>query len=115
MGKNEQALKQEVSRYRAMRALGLMRSLAFALVGVIGLILTLNGSIFPPDDSGQPKGWLYDHLGKQGATVAAVALMGLIILIGVVWSYRIYRDMMTGYKKYEAQMRRDIDSGVKLS
>ncbi len=114
MTKNDELIKQQVARYRAMRSLSLIRALGFMVVGIIGLGLAANGSIFATSDGSQPKGWLYDNLGKDGATAAAVGLMILVTVIGAIWAYRIFRDVTNGYKRYEAELRKNAASGVEI-
>lgn len=114
MTNNETVIKQQVARYRAMRSLSLIRALGFMLVGIVGLALAASGSIFVTSDGSQPKGWLYDNLGKDGATVAAVGLMALVTLIGAIWAYRVFRDVTNGYKRYEAELRKNAASGVEI-
>jgi hypothetical protein len=113
MTNNDDYIKQQVARYRAMRSLSLIRALGFMLVGIIGLGLAASGSIFATAD-GQPKGWLYDNLGKDGATAAAVGLMILVTVIGAVWAYRVFRDVTNGYKQYEAELRKNAASGAEI-
>jgi hypothetical protein len=114
VSQHDEILKKEVAQYRAMRSLGLIRALGFTLVGVVGLILAATGSIFPPDDSGQPKGWLYEHLGKDGAIAASILLMAVVVLIGVIWSYRIIRDITSGYRQYEAHRRQELERPIEF-
>jgi hypothetical protein len=114
MTNSDQAVKTAVARYRAMRSLTLLRALGFTLVGVVGLALAASGSIFDTSQGGQPTGWLYENLGREGAQAAAVGLMVLVIVIGLIWSYRVIRDITSGYKHYEEQIRRDLESGVQV-
>lgn len=114
MSKSDKAVQAAVARYRAMRSLSLIRALAFTVVGIVGLGLALNGSIFDTSSGSAPSGWLYEHLGREGAQIAAAALMALVTVGGLFWSYRIIRDITSGYKQYEEQMRRDLESGVEV-
>jgi uncharacterized BrkB/YihY/UPF0761 family membrane protein len=111
MTNNDQIIRQKIARYRAMRFLSLIQALGLALVGIIGLGLAASGRIFATAD-GQPKGWLYENLGKDNATIAAGGLMLLVTVIGVIWSYRVFCDMTGGYKRYEEELRKNVTGGV---
>ncbi len=113
MADNTQAVKVAVARYRAMRALSLIRAVGLLIIGVVGFFLAGSGKIF--EVTGQaPSGWLYENLGQQGVMVGGVILFSLLTLAAGIWAYRLYRDMTSGYKEYEKQVRQDLTNGVEV-
>jgi hypothetical protein len=71
--------------------MGIMRALGLIIAGFAGIALALSGSLF---DKGQPSGWLYNLLGRQGSTAAVIIVCALIMLGGVVWIIRQVRELV---------------------
>jgi hypothetical protein len=106
---NEQDIRNQVARYRGVRAINLMKAAALVLVGVIMLYMAATGSFFPngelPDSATLGKA-----LGKQGVMAVAVGIAVLVTGIGIIWFVRLLRDLRVGVKHYEEALR----SGVRF-
>ena len=107
MNTQDQTIRDALARYRGNSIMGLVRGLGFLLVGLIGLLLVVTGSVFNAPNSASPSGWLYDHLGAQGAELAAAGACVICILIGLYWTLTRYRNLTSGVKTYEEQLRAD--------
>lgn len=106
---NEQDIRNQIARYRGVRALNLMKAAALILVGVIMLYLAATGSFFPngelPDSATLGKA-----LGKQGVMAVAVGIAVIVVGIGIIWFVRLLRDLRVGVKQFEEALR----SGVRF-
>jgi hypothetical protein len=96
MTTDEQARRKAQAVQKATRALNLIRAGGLIVIGVVGILATVSGALFANAGSGQAQGWLYDNLGKDGATAAAIGLFALLILVGGIWAFRIVRRLRTG-------------------
>lgn len=104
MDAHEQAIRTQIARYRGIRSINLMKAFALILVGVLMLYLAASGTLFPA--GGLPESaTLGRALGEQGVTAVAVGIGLLAILGGLIWAYRLVRDLRGGVKHYEAQLR----------
>ena len=96
MTTEEQARIRAQALQKAGRALNLIRAGGLIVVGITGFVATVSGNLFTSIPNGQAQGWLYDNLGRDGATRAAVALFALILIVGVIWAARIVRGLRAG-------------------
>ena len=104
MDANEQAIRTQIARYRGIRSINLIKAFALSLVGVLMLYMAASGTLFPA--GGLPaSATLGRALGEQGVMAVAVGIGLLAILGGVIWAYRLVRDLRVGVKHYEAQLR----------
>jgi hypothetical protein len=106
---NEQYVRNQLARYRGVRAINMIKALAFVLLGGIMLYLAAADKFFPngeiPDSATIGKA-----LGKQGVMAVAIGIAALAIIIGIIWFLRLLRDLRLGYKAYEQALR----SGVQI-
>jgi hypothetical protein len=106
---NEQYIRNQLARYRGVRAINMIKALAFVLLGGVMLYLAASDKFFPngeiPDSATIGK-----TLGKQGVMAVAIGIAALAIIIGIIWFLRLLRDLRVGYKTYEQALR----SGVQI-
>lgn len=95
MTTEEQARRKALAVQKATRALNLIRAGGLMVIGVAGILATASGALFANAGSGQAQGWLYDNMGKEGATAAAVGLFALLTIVGGLWAFRIVRGLRT--------------------
>ena len=93
MTTEEQARIRAEALQKAGRALNLIRAGGLIVIGVVGILATASGSLFANAGSGQAQGWLYENLGRDGATNAAYVLFGLLVFVGVIWGIRVFLSL----------------------
>jgi hypothetical protein len=104
MDAQEQAIRTKIARYRGIRSINLIKAFALILVGVLMLYMAASGTLFPA--GGLPaSATLGRALGEQGVTAVGVGIGLLAILGGLIWGYRLIRDLRVGVKHYETELR----------
>ncbi|MEO8613413.1 MAG: hypothetical protein ABI690_36325 [Chloroflexota bacterium] len=100
----EQAIRTQITRYRGVRSINLMKAFTMILIGVLMLYMAVSGSLIPP--GGLPeKAALGRAIGEQGVTAIGVLIGVVALLGGGIWAYRLIRDLRVGIKHYETQLR----------
>jgi len=105
MDATEQMIRQEVGRYRGVRAINLMKSLALLLIGAGGLYFAWKGDLF---SDGDPSAGLYKALGPEGVKLVVMGMCVIVLGIGIVWTFGLIRDLRSGVKAYEQAIRDEI-------
>lgn len=100
----EKYVRTEITRYRGGRAINLMKSVTLTVIGAALILASLFGDIFDRTN-GEPDTPLYKTLGPDGIRLIAVGIGILVLLFGLIWSYRLIRDLTKGVKAYEQQLR----------
>lgn len=93
MTTEDQARIRAEALQKAGRALNLIRAGGLTVVGIAGFVATASGNLFASTPNGQAQGWLYDNLGREGATNAAYVLFGLLAFVGVIWGIRVFLSL----------------------
>ncbi|MBZ0285867.1 MAG: hypothetical protein K8L97_34395 [Anaerolineae bacterium] len=108
MDATEKMIRQEVARYRGARGINLIWSLALGLIGGIGLYLVLSGAMLDQTQTSGSTSELYEALGPDGVTLLAAGIFALMLIIGIIWTFRLIRDLGSGARAYEQAMRDEI-------
>jgi hypothetical protein len=101
---NERNIRNQLTRYRGVRSINMMKAFAFILVGVIMLYLAATDKFFPNGEI-PASATIGKTLGKQGVTMVAVGIAVIAIAIGIIWFTRLLRDLRVGLKEYERALR----------
>lgn len=105
MDATERMIRQEVARYRGVRGINLMKSLALILIGVLGCYVAWTGDLFNDMD---PSAGLYKALGAEGVKLLAMGICVVALGIGIIWTINLIRDLGAGAKAYEQAIRDEI-------
>jgi len=104
---NEQDIQNRIGRYRGIRAINMIKAVAFVLVGGILLYLAATDKFFPNGEI-PASATIGKTLGKQGVMGVAIIIAAVAIAIGVIWFLRLLRDLRVGVKEYEQGLRAGV-------
>ncbi|MEZ4668166.1 MAG: hypothetical protein R3E39_09645 [Anaerolineae bacterium] len=62
------------------------------------MVATVSGSLFANADNSQSNGWLYQNLGKEGASIAAFVLFAVLALVGGFLTRRLIQKLGQMYE-----------------
>lgn len=110
MNDQEKAIRNAVARYRGSRAISLMKSMALILVGCLLIYMSATDQFFDTRDGAEPSGALYEALGPDGVKWVATGIAVLIVVIGLIWMSGVIRDLRTGVRTFEADVRKSMEN-----
>jgi hypothetical protein len=93
MAKQNKAIVTDAAIQKADLAIRLIRSGGLLVLGVVGLVATVSGTLFANAGDATSSGWLYQNLGKEGATLVAFILFLLFTVVGGFWTARVVKGM----------------------